>query len=100
MEKYTFETLSTLLGQTLQTKVDGIDIEVEISDVARTATHGEKWDAFALYLKHQNDDVVFNQGTYEFSHPDLGTTQLFVSPNSHEELEIIFSRRIQPKSEQ
>ncbi|MBE3652709.1 DUF6916 family protein [Vibrio navarrensis] len=100
MEKYNFETLSTLLGQTLRTRVDDTEVELEILDVARTATHGDKWDAFALYLKHQNDDVMFNQGIYEFSHPELGTAQLFVSPNSHEELEIIFSRRIQPQSEQ
>ncbi|QUJ66498.1 hypothetical protein KDD30_09995 [Photobacterium sp. GJ3] len=96
MEQFTFERLEKMVGEKLTVALDNNQtVEVEISDVQRTATHGKLWEAFALYLDCGELEGGLAQGTYPFSHEKLGEVALFVSPNSASELEVIFSRRVE-----
>ncbi|MDO6704983.1 hypothetical protein [Photobacterium sp. 1_MG-2023] len=95
MEQFTFERLEQCVGDALMIDVgEPQHCQVVISGVQRTGTHGKQWESYAFYLDCSAQEKPIEQGTYRFSHPQLGAASLFVSPNSEKELEVIISRKV------
>ncbi|MEQ2353644.1 DUF6916 family protein [Pseudoalteromonas piscicida] len=93
MEKYTFENLKSIEGQPLEIKSPDYQASLQISEVTYSPTNNEHWEGYIVYLKNTDTSNVPKQGNYMVSHPELGSVELFMCPNSPSEIEIIFSRK-------
>ena len=93
MEKWRLEKFKTLIGQPLKAaELEGEQsCEMLVSDVIESHSLGEGWESFSVTF--QCDQQV-DQGCFEFSHDEHGSTTLFVSPSSETELEAVFNYQL------
>lgn len=97
MEAFTFTNLEPLIGEFISAfdpeKGEQLD-QLKITEVKRAIQHGDQYDAFVVELKG-SEDIHLPQDNYLFKHPSFGERQLFLSPFSVNEYEIIVSRAVE-----
>lgn len=93
MQTYSYDALRTLLGQQI-TVVDaqGHQVVMNIDRVEKSKLDSDEWEAFSAYFKGDSSFHV-PQGTYQLSHPKLGSDTFFMSPKSAVEYELVINRK-------
>lgn len=71
---------------------EGTQVELKVVEVESTILNGDEWDSFHVILEGTEAFHV-PQGTYKFAHEKLGEIDMFMSPNSQTEYEIVVSRK-------
>ncbi len=93
MEKFTPEVLNELIGQKVKiTDPQGNEAELTIQEVVSKQASGQEGEAFSVYLR---GDESFHapQGIYQLSHQAFAQLDLFLSPKSTTEYEIVVNRK-------
>ena len=94
MEKFNYNVLSTLIGESVE--VFDHDSEQKltnlvIAEVKRGAADGDRFDAFAVAFKDQQD-CHCPQANYLFKHAQFGSVILFMVPHAIDEYKVYISR--------
>ncbi len=71
---------------------EGTQVALEIVEVASTTLNGDDWDSFYVTLRG-TDTFHVPQGSYTFAHEKIGEIDMFMSPNSQTEYEIVVTRK-------
>jgi hypothetical protein len=93
MERFDFDTLTSLLNQQIQLMDGGsntVQLSVDKVSLPRFAT--EEYDAFSVELSSAAE-VHCPSGNYLFCHPSFGEVQLFMSPYAADKYQIVVSRK-------
>ncbi len=93
MDKFNFDTLTTLIDQKIQLK-DGSNqvIELKVDKVSLPKVATEEYETFSVDLSSA-DTVHCPSGNYLFSHPAFGEVQLFMSPYATDRYQIVVARK-------
>ena len=87
------EDFDGLVNESLTlTDPEGTQVELKVVEVESTILNGDEWDSFNVTLEGTEAFHV-PQGTYTFSHEKFGEIDMFMSPNSQTEYEIVVSRK-------
>ncbi|WP_404392372.1 DUF6916 family protein [Pseudoalteromonas phenolica] len=93
MEQFNAKVLTELLGQTVDiTDSVGSGVTLTVSEVVESSMNGDEWEAFSVYLTGE-ESFHISQGTYKVAHSAFGERDLFISPKSPVEYEIIINRK-------
>ncbi|WP_020408655.1 DUF6916 family protein [Hahella ganghwensis] len=93
MENFNKSLLSEIVDQKVKLQIpEGSDVELTVSKVGACALDGDEWESFYVYLKG-DESFHLPQGTYPITHEAFGTQDLFLSPKSPTEYEIIVNRK-------
>lgn len=86
-------SLSRHLGETATLTDDqGHVATLTLATVETSAMHGDQWESFSLLLTSEQP-IAMPQGIYRIAHPQLGEHDLFVSPKSLTDFEVVVNRR-------
>ena len=66
--------------------------ELIITEVESCSLNGDEWESFCVCLQGE-DNCHLPQGTYQVSHAIFGTQDIFLSPKSPTDYEIIINRK-------
>ncbi len=87
------DSLAARLGQRITLSDDqGNSVSLSLDRLACSSMHGPEWESFALIMV-SDEPIAMTQGVYRIAHPELGEHDLFVSPKSYSEFEIVINRR-------
>lgn len=94
MDKFNFDTLTTLINQNIQLK-DGSDqvVQMTVNKVSLPKSPAPDYDAFSVDLSSPAS-VHCPTGNYLFSHKDFGEVELFMSPYDADKYQIVIARKI------
>ena len=99
LDELRYETVHPLIGSAFRITVpERGDIGLKIIDVCKVMERVKsprlKREPFSIYLLGPSD-VRFSQGTYPFSHDELGELEMFIVPlgpkNGGNQYEVIFT---------
>lgn len=93
MENFTKNLLSEIVDQQVKLQIpQGPEVELTVTKVGACALDGDEWESFYVYMQ---GDTSYHlpQGTYQITHKAFGTQDLFLSPKSPTEYEIIVNRQ-------
>ncbi len=86
-------TLQARLGETVVLRDGaGHDLTLTLAEAEPSRLDGPEWEAFRVLLTSQAP-LPLPQGSYRLVHPAFAEQELFVSPKSHTEFEIVVVRR-------
>ncbi len=93
MSRFNQDQLSQLVGQPVSLKTaEGEEVSLTVKGAGECPLNGEEWESF--YVDLQSDgSFVLAQGTYTISHDTFGSLDLFISPKSETNYEIIVNRK-------
>lgn len=94
MDKFNFDTLTSLINQQIQLK-DGSDqvVDLTVDKVSLPKTPTQDYEAFSVDLSGSSA-IHCPTGNYLFSHEDFGEVQLFMSPYGKDKYQIVIARKI------
>lgn len=95
MTELSYDTATALLGSqvAITDPASNLKLLAEVTEVNPQALHGDVWESFSIILAHDGE-MSLGQSTYEIEHQSFGSQQLFVTPNSEQEAEIIITRKL------
>lgn len=94
LDKFNYEQLIKIKGQTLHVSdPQGNKLSVTISDVQSGAAHSADYQSFSTQFTDNHPNRI-PQGSYTFSHKNIGEHYLFCTALSPTEYEIIINRSV------
>ena len=95
MDSFTLDTLQKMVGDSIKISDEnsGIEIETRIAAVEPGPMNGDEWESFSATMDCADGSLCLSQGTYKISNDKLGEGDMFISPNSPTQYEIIVSRK-------
>lgn len=96
MSDLTLEIAKKMIGKPIKLSNEHLDevAEAKVSQVIESKACGPEWENFSIIIDLGETPPEINQGIYALSSEDYSNEQLFISPNSHTECEIIISRKL------
>ena len=95
MDSFTLDALQNMIGDSIKISDEnsGIEIETVISAVEPGPMNGNEWESFSATMTSSEGLPCLSQGTYKINNDKLGEGDMFISPNSPTQYEIIVSRK-------
>lgn len=96
MTELTLSIAKKLEGKTVTLSGDTLDesVQAKVAEVIQNTSNGDEWECFSVILDLGEAPPEFNQGVYAFDSDEYKNENVFVSPNSFTECEIVVSRKI------
>ena len=95
MDSFKLDAVKGMVGDTVKitNEETGIEITTTIDQVVEAPMNGDEWEAFSAIMHAKPESPGLSQGTYKISCDKLGEGNMFISPNSPTEYEIVVTRK-------
>lgn len=96
MTALTLSIAKKLEGKTITLSGDGLEdsVQAKVSEITQNTSNGDEWECFSVILDLGETPPELDQGVYAFDSDEYKNENIFVSPNSFTECEIVVSRKI------